>query len=48
MGYPEEKRPQGRPRTRWADNIKINLGEMGWSDMDWIYWFRIRTIGELL
>jgi hypothetical protein len=28
---PEGKRPLGRPRRRWVDNIKINLGEIGWS-----------------
>jgi hypothetical protein len=34
---PEEKRPLGRPRCRWEDNIlKMNLREIGWSDMDWI------------
>jgi hypothetical protein len=26
----------GRPRRRWVDNIKMALGEIGWSDMDWI------------
>jgi hypothetical protein len=33
---PEEKRPLGRPRRRWADNIVMVLGEMGWGDVDWI------------
>jgi hypothetical protein len=32
----EEKRPLGRPRRRWADNIKIDLGEIGRFGMDWI------------
>jgi hypothetical protein len=36
MGKPEEKRPLGRPRRRWVYNIKINLGEVGWGDVDWI------------
>jgi hypothetical protein len=35
-GKPEEKRPLRRPRRRWADNIKMNLGEVGWGDVDWI------------
>jgi hypothetical protein len=35
VGKPEGKRPLGRPRRRWEDNIKINLQEVGWS-MDWI------------
>jgi hypothetical protein len=32
---PEEKRPLGRPRHRWVDNIKI-ISEIGWGGMDWI------------
>jgi hypothetical protein len=31
---PEGKRPLGRPRHRWEDNIKIDLGEIGWGGMD--------------
>jgi hypothetical protein len=34
MGKPEERRPLGRPRRRWEDNIKINLQEVGWAGMD--------------
>jgi hypothetical protein len=30
------KRPLGRPRHRWVDNIKIDLREIGWDCMDWI------------
>jgi hypothetical protein len=36
VGKPEGKRPLGRPRRRWVDNIKIYLGEVGWGDVDWI------------
>jgi hypothetical protein len=36
VGKPEGKRPLGRPRRRWVDNIRMNLGEMGWGDVDWI------------
>ena len=36
MGKPEGKRLLGRPRRRWEDNIKIDLQEMGFVDMDWI------------
>jgi hypothetical protein len=36
VGKPEGKRPLGRPRLRWVDNIKMDLGEVGWSDVDWI------------
>ena len=35
VGRPEERRPLGRPRRRWEDNIKIDLQETGWG-MDWI------------
>jgi hypothetical protein len=33
---PEGKRPLGRPRRRWEDNIKMDLQVVGWGDMDWI------------
>jgi hypothetical protein len=36
VGRPEGKRPLGRPRRRWVDNIKMDLGEVGWGDVDWI------------
>jgi hypothetical protein len=36
VGKPEGKRPLGRPRRRWVDNIKMDLGEIGWDGMDWI------------
>jgi hypothetical protein len=36
VGKPEGKRPLGRPRHRWVDNIKIDLREIGWDGMDWI------------
>jgi hypothetical protein len=32
----KKKSPLERPRLRWANNIKMNLGEIGWSDVDWI------------
>jgi hypothetical protein len=35
VGKPEGKRPLGRPRCRWLDNIKTDLGEIGWCDEDW-------------
>jgi hypothetical protein len=37
VGKPEGKRPLGRPRRRWVDNIKIDLREIGWDGMDWIH-----------
>jgi hypothetical protein len=33
---PERKRPLGRPRRRWVDNIKMDLRDIGWNGMDWI------------
>jgi hypothetical protein len=37
VGKPEGRRPLGRPRRRWEDNIKINLPEVGWGGgVDWI------------
>jgi hypothetical protein len=33
-GKPEEKRPLGRPRRMWVDNIKMDLREMGWYGLD--------------
>jgi len=36
MGKPEGKRPLGRPRLRWEDNIKMDLQEVGCGGMDWI------------
>jgi hypothetical protein len=35
VGRPEGRRPLGRPRLRWADNIKMDLQEVGW-EADWI------------
>jgi hypothetical protein len=36
VGKPEGKRPLGRPRRRWVYNIRMDLGEVGWGDVDWI------------
>jgi hypothetical protein len=36
LGEPEGKRPLGRPRHRWENNIKMDLREVGWDGMDWI------------
>jgi hypothetical protein len=50
VGKPEEKRPLGRPRHRWVDNIKIDLREIGWDGMVWTgsIWLRIGTSRGLL
>jgi hypothetical protein len=36
VGKPEGKRPLGKPRRRWIDNIKMDLLEIGLSVVDWI------------
>jgi len=36
VAKPEGKRPLGRPRRRWNDNIKLELQEVGCGSMDWI------------
>ena len=36
LGKPEGKRPLGRPRRRWEDNINMDLQELGCGGMDWI------------
>jgi hypothetical protein len=33
---PEGKRQLGRPRRKWVDNIKMDLGDIGWNGVDWI------------
>jgi hypothetical protein len=37
VGKSERKRPLGRPRSRWVDNIKMNLRKIGWDGVDWIH-----------
>jgi hypothetical protein len=36
VGRPEGRRPLGRPRHRWEDNIEMDLQNVGWGAMDWI------------
>jgi hypothetical protein len=36
VGKPEGRRPIGRPRRRWLDNIMMGFVEVGWGDVDWI------------
>jgi hypothetical protein len=36
VGKPEGKRPLGRLRRKWVDNIKMDLGEIGWGGVKWI------------
>jgi hypothetical protein len=47
VGKPEGRRPLGRSRRRWEDNIKMDLRERGWDGVAWtgLIWLRIGTIG---
>jgi hypothetical protein len=45
---PEGRRPLGRPRLRWEDNIKMDLRELGWGAQTGLIWLRIGTGGGLL
>jgi hypothetical protein len=42
VGRPEGRRPLGRPRCIWEDNIKMDLREIGFGDVDWIHWAQDR------
>jgi hypothetical protein len=52
VGKSEGKRPLGRPRSKWVDNIKIDLREIVWDSMDWIelaqdrdqWWALVKTM----
>jgi hypothetical protein len=48
VGKPEEKRRLGRPRRRWEDGIRMDLGEIGLGDVDWIRLAQTGTGGGLL
>jgi hypothetical protein len=47
-GRPEGRRPLGRPRRRWEDNIKIDLQEVESGTWTGLRWLRIETVGGLL
>jgi hypothetical protein len=42
VGRPEGRIPLGRPRRRCEDNIKMDLREIEFGDVDWIYWAQVR------
>jgi hypothetical protein len=48
VGKPEGRRPVGRPRRRWEDNIKMDHREIGWGAWTGSIWLRIGTGGWLL
>jgi hypothetical protein len=37
VGKPEGKRPLERPKSRWDDGLKMDLRDIGWGGVDWIY-----------
>jgi hypothetical protein len=43
---PEGKRPLGRPMRRWEDNIRMDLREIRWEDVDWIHLAQDRTVAD--
>jgi hypothetical protein len=48
VGRPEGRRPLGRPKRRWEDNIKMNLREIGSGDVDWIHLAQDRDMWRAL
>jgi hypothetical protein len=48
MGKPEGKRPLGRPKSKWEDGIRRDLGETGWYLYSGLCWLRIEIGGGLL
>jgi hypothetical protein len=48
VGKVEGRRPLGRPRRRWEDNIKMDLREIGSVDVDWIHWAQDRDMWRAL
>ena len=48
VGKPEGKKPLGRPRRRWVDNIRMDIQEVGCGYMDWIGLARVETGGGRL
>jgi hypothetical protein len=48
VGRPEGRRPLGRPRRRWEDNIKMDLQDVGWETWTGLSWLRIGTDSGLL
>ena len=46
VGKPERKRPLGRPRRKWVDNIRTDLQEVGCGYMDWIGLAQDRQVAD--
>jgi hypothetical protein len=48
VGKPEGRRPLGRLRYKWEDNIEMDLRETGFGDVDWIHWAQDRDRWQAL
>jgi hypothetical protein len=48
VGKPEGKRPLGRPRRRWVNNIKMDLREVGWDGRNWIDLAQDRDVNAVM
>jgi len=48
MGRPEGRRPRGRPRHRWWDDVKIDLKEVGWGALTILIWLMIGACRRFL
>jgi hypothetical protein len=48
LGKPEGKRPLGRPRCRWVDNIRMGHREIGWKVLHWMHLIQDRDHWQIL
>jgi hypothetical protein len=48
VGKPGGKRPLGKPRSKWEDNVRMDIQEVGWGSWTGLIWLRIGTGGRLL
>jgi len=48
VGKPGGKKPLGRPRRRWVDNIKMDLQELGWGTWTALMWLKTGRGGRML
>jgi hypothetical protein len=47
VGKPEGKRLLGEPRRKWVNNIRMDIGEVGWGDVDWIGLAFVNSVMDL-
>jgi hypothetical protein len=48
VGKPKRKRPLGKPKHRWEDNIRIDFQEVGWGAWTGLIWLRVGAGGRLM